>query len=184
MKQILTLLIAITIFFYVLTPLNAKAAIKIDNESGINYSEMLTDEAGNTVQVEICNLNDEIHSTVHVNGNLTQKAIINLAKNEIQYTDYNEVSTYSGETETRFGTGVYRCSDFIQDVEVDESLDNTDISILSFDSSGWAYYGYYPATPSYFGSKPCTLYFYNYDENPYDNRYLVKNVSAGVGTPR
>ena len=146
----------------------------------ISYSEELTDESGNLVRFEVYDINDKICSLVYVNGELTQEAIIDYEKDEILYTDYKEILTYN--LNVQYSVETLKCSDFICDVEIDESTNAESIETLAFDASEWVYYGYYEESTIYTNTKPCTLYFINYDENPYDNKYLVKNLSIGAGT--
>lgn len=187
MKRLLTFVMTAVMLVGSVAPLSVNAAENVSKmeestENIINYNEVFNDEQGNTVEINVYSQGNDINSLVYVNGELTQKAIINYEQNEIIYTDFQDIAIYSSTT--RLASGIYSCSEFIQDVETEKlAPEESEISTYAFDTSGWSYYGYYPATPSYYGSKPCRLYFYNFDEDPYDNRYLVKNVSAGIGTP-
>ena len=187
MKKLLSFLLAVTVFIGGMSPQSVHASEELPNSenftvNSISYNEVITDTHGNTIKINVSSQDDDIYSLVYVNEKLTQQSIINFAKDEIIYTDFQKVSPYN--TMQRLPSGTYNCSAFIQDASIDEPSSNKEsINTYAFDKSGWAYYGYYQASPVYANSKPCTLYFYNYDENPYDNRYLAKNISVGVGTP-
>ncbi len=189
MKRLLTLLLITAIITSgVVSPIDIYAAnltesskANLDGNKIINHEEKFVDEVGNIITLEVISIDDEIYSTVYVNDELTQTALIDFANNKITFTNLKKSTNYHNR---QIISGVYKCTDFMQETVLEKKKNNSsEFSIKSFDTSGWSYYAYYPATPSYFGSKPCTLYFYNYDENPYDNPYLAKNISAGIGTP-
>ena len=115
---------------------------------------------------------------MYQNNRIVQRAIADFSTGIIQYIQYNDLDERVLNNDVEY----YNISDLIKDnVEVLQKQDD-DISLTSFDTSGWALYGSYPKAGIYPNSRPCKLYYRNFDENPYDNKYSGKSISFGAGT--
>lgn len=124
-------------------------------------------------------------SVVYVNGVLTQKAYIYPENDEIVYEKNSEVEKENLESLRTADVTTYKYSDFI--TEGDEKNPEDDLVNInaqrSWDSSGWFYLQYFAPSPILSCSKPCDLYFQNYDDNPDDNRYMESVITLSAGTP-
>lgn len=93
---------------------------------------------------------------------------------------------YTATTRTTTDLDVESCaySDMISDVtfENTEKEEEPESYSTVFYPEGWTFLMTRPSNAMISGSKPCSVYYRNYDEEPDQNRYSGKQIKAGVGT--
>jgi hypothetical protein len=65
-----------------------------------------------------------------------------------------------------------------------QNVENNSYELYSsiFSPEGWNFLMNRPSNAMISGSKPCSIYSKNYDDEPDQNRYSGKQIKAGVGT--
>lgn len=158
---------------------NVVHASGVNGENGAQeYSECFKDKNGVDYYFTFRHCDNSNIVCLYQNNRIVQRAIADFSTGIIQYIQYNDLDERVLNNDVEY----YNISDLIKDnVEVLQKQDD-DISLTSFDTSGWALYGSYPKAGIYPNSRPCKLYYRNFDENPYDNKYSGKSISFGAGT--
>ena len=179
-KYLLSILIVCICISAVMTCApNVVHASGVNGENGAQeYSECFKDENGVDYYFTFRHCDNSNIVCLYQNNRIVQRAIADFSTGIIQYIQYNDLDERVLNNDVEY----YNISDLIKDnVEVLQKQDD-DISLTSFDTSGWALYGSYPKAGIYPNSRPCKLYYRNFDENPYDNKYSGKSISFGAGT--
>ncbi|MDO5544710.1 MAG: hypothetical protein Q4F81_02620 [Eubacteriales bacterium] len=150
--------------------------------SGFSYSTAYVDALGNEGDIKFDIIDGKTFVEVYLNGTLTQRVCSSPAENVILWTEYAD-QTYPAQTETQ-SIQSCRYSDVVADVMYNTDLGEevVDPCFSTFDPEGWAYLMTRPSNPTIAGSKPCTVYYHNYDEEPDQNRYWGKQVEFNAGT--
>lgn len=165
-----------------ITPESSIADFESAFPSGFSYSTAYIDALGNEGCIKFDIINGKTYVEVYVNETLTQRVYSSPAENVILWTEYSD-QTYTVQTETQY---VQSCqySDVVNDVVYNTDFGEGMIEpcFSTFDPEGWAYLMTRPSNPMISGSKPCTVYYRNYDDEPDQNRYSGKHVEFNAGT--
>lgn len=145
----------------------------------------MQDNNGNLISVQTEYLYDsnEIQVKIYVNEKLTQISLVD--GNRIYYKDVTKDINYLNSDALNF-------SDFDKVYNLDENISlNRNLVDLyptynnncELYSNGWAFYSNYAPLSWYSGTKPCSLYFRNYDEEPDHHRFNARTIRITAGTP-
>ncbi len=150
-----------------------------------SFSEEMVDNKGNIISVETEKLYDStaIQVKVYLNNELSQISLVDGDK--IYYKDVTK--SISNVNDDAFDVSDY---DKVYNLEENISFENdlrdlypeNEESYKSY-SDGWAFYKNYGPISWYSGTKPCALYFMNYDEEPDQHRFNARTVRITAGTP-
>lgn len=193
-KQFLTVLVMVSIlaistipsYAYSNNAYSINENYYISNNDALNSSiEEMVDNEGNIISVETEKLYDsnEIQVKVYVNNKLTQISLVD--GDMIYYKDVTKISNnINGDA---FDVTDYdKVYNFNENISIENDLKDispeNEVSYKSY-SDGWAFYRNYEPITWYYGTKPCDLYFINYDEEPDQHKFNAKTVSITVGTP-
>lgn len=148
-----------------------------------DYSTSYTDLLGKEGIIQFTTVEGTTFVEVYVDGILTQRAVSSPSTDVVALIEYNNQSSRV-VSHIEPVVQYYKFSDFISTSEVEETTEKMDagISTLAFSTEGWSYLLNVPSNASITGSKPCTVYSRNYDEEPDLHRYMGKQVQFGVGT--
>ena len=159
------------------------AAIEGKFPTTFDYSTSYTDEFGKEGTIQFTTVDGATFVEVYVDGVLTQRAVSSPSTDVVALIEYDNQSSRSVN---RLGPDVqyYKFSDFVSNADMEEITEKADsgISTLAFSTEGWSYLLNVPSIASITGSKPCTVYSRNYDEEPDLHRYMGKQLQFGAGT--
>ena len=146
------------------------------------YRSEYEDEFGNNGYIQFSIIGDNSYVEVYVNGELTQRAYSSSKDNIVLWQEYGTSEQRMHDKSEDLKSDLY--TDYISD---DVSMDkNPEVSVqsdfISFDPEGWSYITTRPSNPTITGSRPCAIYYRNYDDEPDQNRYSGKKVSFNAGT--
>lgn len=158
------------------------SSIEANFPSSFNHSTSYTDSLGNNGFIQFTISTKNTFVEVYVNGTLTQRAIASPEENIVAWIEYPTTSSATASYSVNPTLQSCKFSDLVSDLTLQEetSTDN-DIAPFAFSPEGWSYLLTVPSNPTITGSKPCTVYSRNYDEEPDLNRYNAKQVKIGAG---
>lgn len=150
-----------------------------------SFSEEMVDNEGNVISVETEKVYDlnAIQVKVYLNNELSQISLV--YGDKIYYKDItNNVNHISDDAFNFFDY------DKIYDLNENISYNNNSVYLYpeheesyKLYSDGWAFYRNYDPISWYYGTKPCALYFMNYDEEPDQHRFNARTIRITAGTP-
>lgn len=193
MKKIISLFLVLSLVLSLALPVFAQDAApsNLNSESSIaefeaafpadfSYETAYVDALGNEGNIKFDIKNSETFVEVYVNGVLTQRAYASPDSNVVLWTEY------TGQTRAVQADSLRSCfyTDIVSDVAPDNQKSQIAVApyAANFDPEEWAYLMTRPSNPMISGSKPCTIYYHNYDDEPDQNRYSGKKVAADAGT--
>ena len=147
------------------------------------YSTSYVDDFGAEGYIRFSTIDGRTYVEVYVDGILTQRAVSSPAEDIVAWIEYpGESAKVSLASEPVLQSLNY--SDVVSDVVSMDSINQSDdtVSTLAFSTEGWSYVLRVPSNASIVGSKPCTVYSRNYDDEPDLHRYNGKQIKLGAGT--
>ena len=147
------------------------------------YSTSYVDDFGAEGYIRFSTIDGRTYVEVYVDGILTQRAVSSPAEYIVAWIEYpGESAKVSLASEPVLQSLNY--SDVVSDVVSMDSINQSDdtVSTLAFSTEGWSYVLRVPSNASIVGSKPCTVYSRNYDDEPDLHRYNGKQIKLGAGT--
>ena len=191
MKRLLSLFLCFSLFLSAIAlPASAQEASnseipsisEFEKSFPSNYSHntSYTDDAGNNVYIEFEIIGTDTYVQLYVNDVLTQRAYSSPNRDLILWTEYSSCARNS------LIPSVQNCaySDVISDItfQASEKEEAPEFYSSAFSPEGWSFLMTRASNSMISGSKPCSVYYKNYDEEPDQNRYSGKQVKAGAGT--
>lgn len=194
MKKMLSSILCISILLSLAPPvsaaMNKNRAYSVDvtlNEFEQNFPESFsynTDyfgDDGEYVYIEYDVLGDQTFVELFVDNELSQRAYSCPSENLVLWVDYKNVSR---SAQANLCSAQY--SELVSTVEYVDTVTQEDVTnsraAIPFDPSEWGFIKTVPSNPFITGSKPCSMYGRNYDEDPDLNRYNGKKITADAGT--
>jgi len=164
-----------------LTPESSVTDFEAVFPSSFSHKTAYTDVLGNQGEIKFEIFGGKTFVEVYVNGRLTQRVYSSPAENVILWTEYAE----QADSVQYKGQSIQSCSytEVVTDIvynSVPEKMAEPYFS--TFDPEGWAYLMTRPSNPMISGSRPCTVYYRNYDDEPDENRYWGKRIEFYAGT--
>lgn len=195
MKKIISFLLTLSIVLSLSVPALAQEISPVDISaessitdfesafpSGFSHSTSYVDALGNEGDIKFDVIDGNTFVEVYVNGILTQRVFSSPIEDVILWTEYTD-QTYIAQAKTQ-SLQSCRYSDVAADIVYNTDLGEEMVEpyFSTFDPEGWAYLMTRPSNPMISGSKPCMLYYHNYDDEPDQNRYWGKRVEFNAGT--
>ena len=147
--------------------------------SDYTYSTYYEDATGNNGYIKFDIINNKTYVELYINNILSQRAYSSPDENIIRWIEYDAQSRSSNSALIQ--SCLY--SDMITDITF-QNVENNSYELYSsiFSPEGWNFLMNRPSNAMISGSKPCSIYSKNYDDEPDQNRYSGKQIKAGVGT--
>ncbi len=186
LKTLISFLLALS--FFIVSSSNSLAMNrnlhlddKCSNYNLNNYYEEYTDDLGNIVSVEIKYIDnkDLTEIKVYLNHELTQISLItddDIYYKSVKYSNFNNMNV---DNKINSYDKVYHLP---KKMFEEKSVDNI-LSKINNNYDGAAFYGHFVPLRSFPGTKPCDLYYYNYDEEPDLHRFNARAINITAGTP-
>ena len=192
MKKFISYILCISILLSLASPVSAAMNEKHTYSGGVtvnefeqNFPESFTystdyfSDDGEYVYIEYDIVGDETFVELFVDNVLSQRAYSCPSENLVLWVDYKNISR---SAQAKLCSAQY--SEMVSTVEYADSAaqDTNSRAAIAFDPSEWGFIKTVPSNPFITGSKPCSMYARNYDEDPDLNRYNGKKITADAGT--